>query len=74
MIMNDDNGRPSTKELPVEIHTSLTVTESNGYWVAWGYLADNPSSEQLKKVRVVFKDGDSDAPLWPFDRDLAHNH
>jgi hypothetical protein len=40
---------------PLRINTSFTLTESNGYWIAWVYTADDPSAEELKKATVVFK-------------------
>jgi len=71
-IMNDENGRPSTTEPPLECHTLFAFTESKGYWVAWAYLADKASAEQLKKVRAVFKDSSTLPALFPFERELTH--
>jgi hypothetical protein len=44
---------PVTKE-PLHVNVLLCLRESNGYWVAWGALADDASKEELKKTNVDF--------------------
>ena len=46
-----------TKKEPLHVNTLFSLTEYNGYWIAWTALADDPSKEQLKKnAKVQFKD------------------
>jgi hypothetical protein len=53
-----EGNHPKTKE-PLEVNTMFSFTESNGYWVALAYLADNHSTEELKSTKIVFKDDPS---------------
>ena len=56
VVVNAVEGRhPATRE-PLHLNISFIFTESNGYWVAWAYLADDPSAEVLKNTTVKFKD------------------
>lgn len=55
LIINAYEGQPAAKKEPLRVHTSFTFTESTGYWVAWAFLADDSSTEELKNVKVVFK-------------------
>ena len=56
VIINAVEGRPAPAKEPLKVNTSFTFTESKGYWVVWAYLADDPSTEELKNSKVVFKD------------------
>jgi hypothetical protein len=56
VIINALVGHPAAKKEPLNVNDSITLTESNGYWVAWAYLADDPSAEELKNVKESFKD------------------
>ncbi len=44
---------PGKKE-PLDVNTSLTFTESKGYWIAWGFMADAHSTEELAKAKLTF--------------------
>ena len=56
LIINAVEGRhPATKE-PLKMNTLFSFMESRGYWVAWAYLADDPSAEELKNVKLEIKD------------------
>jgi hypothetical protein len=48
--------RPANSKEPLDVKTSFTFTEANGRWVAWAYTADDPSTEELKNVKVMLKD------------------
>lgn len=51
------DGHPSPKKEPLTVNTSFALAESKGYWVAWAYLADDPSTEELKKsAKIAFED------------------
>ncbi len=56
-IVNAIEGRRAATKEPLKVNTSFAVAESKGYWVAWAYLADDPSAELLKKVSVRFTNG-----------------
>jgi hypothetical protein len=45
-----------TKKERLHVNTLFSLTEFNGYWVAWTAFADDPSKEQLKNAKVQFKD------------------
>ena len=49
-------GHPAARKEPLNVNNSIVVTESNSYWVAWAYLADDPSTEELKNAKEEFKD------------------
>jgi hypothetical protein len=54
-VINAVEGRdPATKE-PLHVNISFSLVETNGYWVAWAALVDDPSKEELKKWNVQFK-------------------
>lgn len=54
-VINAVNGLdPATKE-PLHVNISFCLAESNGYWVAWTVVADDPTAEELKKWNVQFK-------------------
>jgi hypothetical protein len=56
VIVNAVEGpHPATKE-PLHLNISFIFTESNGYWVAWAFAADDPSAEELKNAEVALKD------------------
>jgi len=56
VIINALFGHPAARKEPLNVNNSIVVTESNSYWVAWAYLADDPSTEELKKAKLEFKD------------------
>jgi hypothetical protein len=43
-----------TKE-PLEVKTSFTFTEADGYLIVWAYVANESSAEPLKNMQVTFK-------------------
>jgi hypothetical protein len=49
-----ERGHGKTKE-PLEVKTSFTFTEANGYLVVWAYVANESSAEPLKNMQVTFK-------------------
>ncbi len=54
LTINAIEGHPPPTKEPLKVNTSFSFTESNGYWVAWAYLADDPSSEQLDAAKMTF--------------------
>ncbi|HTW82222.1 MAG TPA: hypothetical protein VME23_21935 [Terracidiphilus sp.] len=54
LTVNAIEGRPAPAKEPLKVNTSFSFTESNGFWVAWAYLADDPSSEQLNAAKLTF--------------------
>jgi hypothetical protein len=46
-------GEGKTKE-PLEVKTSFTFTEANGYLVVWAYAANESAAEPLKNMQVTF--------------------
>jgi hypothetical protein len=42
-------------ERKLHVNTLLCVTESNGYWVAWAAVADDPTREQLTATNISFQ-------------------
>jgi hypothetical protein len=59
LIINAVEGHPAPSKEPLKVNTSFSFTESNNYWVALAYLADDPLTEKLEKTKVVFKDDPS---------------
>lgn len=57
LIINAITGRKPEKKEPLEVTTFLFFTESKGYWVALGYLADDAGVNELAKARFSFKEG-----------------
>lgn len=53
-------GHPAPAKEPLGVHTSFLVVQSHGFWIARGYVADDPSEQQLKleKLSII----DSPAP------------
>jgi hypothetical protein len=59
-VINAIEGHPATTKEPLNVNTSIILEESRGYWVAWAYVADDPSTEELKKnAKIAFKDDPS---------------
>jgi len=54
LTINAIEGHPPPTKEPLKVNTSFSFTESNGYWVAWAYLADDPSSGQLDAAKITF--------------------
>src|SRR5579864_595446 len=54
-IINAVEGRDPAVQEPLHVNISFSLAETNGYWVAWAVLADDPSKEELKKWNVQFK-------------------
>jgi hypothetical protein len=55
-IVNAVVGHPEAKKEPLNVNTSIILEEINGYWVAWAYVADDTSADELKKAILEFKD------------------
>ena len=55
MLINALDGEHQKIKEPIEVKTSFTFTESNGYLVVWAFVADVTSFEVLKKIEVAFK-------------------
>jgi hypothetical protein len=55
-IINAIEGRPAPSKEPLKVNTSIKYTEWSGYWVAWAFMADDPSTEELKNVKVTLLD------------------
>lgn len=55
MLINALDGEHQKIKEPLEVKTSFTFTESNGYLVVWAFVADVTSSEVLRKMEVAFK-------------------
>lgn len=56
MIINALIGpHPKSKE-PLAINTSFNFTQAGTNWVAWAYVADEPSTEALKAIRVTLSE------------------
>jgi hypothetical protein len=53
IIINAIAGHPAAAKEPIDVSTSFTVTQSNGYWLVWAYLADERSVEQLKNASLL---------------------
>lgn len=49
MIINAVLGHPAPKKEPLTVSTFFALQESRGYWIAWGYMADDPSKVELQK-------------------------
>ena len=48
-----EGSHPRSEEL-LKINTSLAFTEAKGYWIAWGYTADDASLQQLDTIQIGF--------------------
>jgi hypothetical protein len=59
MTINAIEGHPAPAKEPLDVTTSFSLTESIGYWIAWAHVADAPSAEELKQVKISFKDARS---------------
>jgi hypothetical protein len=54
LIINAIEGHPAPAKEPLTVNTSFSLVESNGYWLAWAYVADDPSTEELQKNKISF--------------------
>jgi hypothetical protein len=55
-IINAVEGHPAPTREPLHVNASFALAQSNGYWVAWAYIADDPSTVELKNAKVTFND------------------
>jgi hypothetical protein len=49
-------GHPAPAREPLEVHTSFFVVQSHGFWIARGYVADDPSEQELKFEKLSVSD------------------
>jgi hypothetical protein len=57
-MMTDASEVPAERPRgPVHVNLMLSVTESNGYWVAWSAVADDGAKEILKNARMQLRVG-----------------
>ena len=54
LAINAIVGHPAPTKEPLKVNTSFSFAESNGYWVAWAYMADDLSSQQLDTAKLTF--------------------
>jgi hypothetical protein len=54
-LINALAGRDRSEKQPLHVNTLLSLAESNGYWVAWTAVADDPSRDRLKDVKVQIR-------------------
>jgi hypothetical protein len=52
--INANEDRMAPKE-PLVVHTSFALVRARGWWVAWAYLADDASADELSKAKITFK-------------------
>ena len=46
---------PPGRNSPLDIYTSIDVTQLNGYWVGWGFVSGSQSGlQELKKTKIAF--------------------
>jgi hypothetical protein len=58
-VINAVEGIPAPKRDPLHVNASFALAQSNGYWVAWAHIADDPSTVELKNAKVTFSDAAS---------------
>jgi len=49
-------GHPAPAKEPLEVDTSFFVVQSHGFWIARGYVADDPSEQELKFEKLSVTD------------------
>jgi len=54
MTINAVEGHPAATKAPLVVSTSFSLAKSNGFWIVWAYVADDPSAEQLEKAKPQF--------------------
>lgn len=45
-------GQSAAAKEPLDVHTSFFVVESNGFWIARGYVADGASEQELNQSKL----------------------
>ncbi len=55
LVINALTGRHVKTKEPLEVKTSFSFTEANGYLIVWAYVATESSAEPLKDIQVTFK-------------------
>jgi hypothetical protein len=46
---------PPGRNSPLDIYTSIDVTQLNGYWVGWGFVSGSQSGlQELKNTKIAF--------------------
>lgn len=63
MIINAVSGHPAPKKEPLSVSTLFALQESRGYWIAWAYVADDPSRNELQKNSRMLIQQDCTDPL-----------
>jgi len=58
MTINAIEGHPPPRKEPLGVSTLFALEESRGYWIAWGYMADDPSRDELEKNSRMLIQGD----------------
>ncbi len=58
-VMLDISGafqvNPPGSNTPLDIYTSIDVTQLNGYWVGWGFVSGSQSGlQELKNTKIAF--------------------
>jgi hypothetical protein len=59
MTINAVSGHPAATRMPLGVNTFFSVMEHRGYWLAVAYVADGPSTAELKKAGPVITDAPS---------------
>jgi hypothetical protein len=54
-VISADDGSIETAKKALHVNTLVSVTQTNGYWVAWTALADDPAREQLRNEEISFE-------------------
>jgi hypothetical protein len=53
MTINAESGHPAATKVPLDVNTLFSVTEYGSYWLAAAYVADGPSTDELKQVGPI---------------------
>ena len=56
VTINAVSGRTAATKVPLDVNTFFSVMEHRGYWLSVAYVADAPSTEQLKRASPVLTD------------------
>jgi hypothetical protein len=52
MTIDAVSGHPASSKVLVRVNTNLTISESNGFWLAFACLADDASKIELQPVHA----------------------
>jgi hypothetical protein len=54
VTINAVEGHPPAAKVPLDVNNSFSIAKSNGFWIVWAYIADDPSADELQKSKPHF--------------------